>query len=232
MANPNLELLLGVARAMGPLYEQVVFVGGCATGLLVDDAGLMDVRPTEDVDAIVEVATLGAYHRLAEQLMQRGFTQTMADNTPPFRWFWQRMQLDLVPLDEKVLGFANPWYRVGFDEALTATLSDGLADELVVRHLSAPHFLATKFEAFKDRGGNDVYLSHDLEDIMTVLEGRAAVAREVAAAITPVRQHVAQAAAALLQMPAFHNALPGLLSDPEREPSVKARLAQIARLKD
>ena len=49
-----------MARAMGPLCEQVVFVGGCATGLLVDDTGLMDVRPTEDVDAIVEVATLGA----------------------------------------------------------------------------------------------------------------------------------------------------------------------------
>lgn len=189
MADPNLELLLGIARAMGPLCEQVVFVGGYATGLLVDDAGLMDVRPTEDVDAIVEVATLGAYHRLAEQLMQRGFTQTMAGNTPPFRWFWHRMQLDLVPLDEKVLGFANPWYRVGFDEALTATLggerADGLGDGLVVRHLSAPHFLATKLEAFKDRGGNDVYLSHDLEDIMTVLEGRAAVAREVAAASAP-----------------------------------------------
>ena len=63
--------------------------------------------------------------------MQRGFTQTMEDNTPPFRWFWRRMQLDLVPLDEKVLGFANPWYRVGFDAALTATLADGS----VVRHL-------------------------------------------------------------------------------------------------
>lgn len=228
MANPNLELLLGMARAMGPLCEQVVFVGGCATGLLVDDAGLMDVRPTEDVDAIVEVASLGAYHRLAEQLMQRGFTQTMEDNTPPFRWFWHRMQLDLVPLDEKVLGFANPWYRVGFEEALSVELTAGL----VVRHLSAPHFLATKFEAFRDRGGNDVYLSHDLEDIMTVMEGRAAVAREVAAASAPVRQHVAHSAAALLQMPAFHNALPGLLSDPDREPTVKARLAQIARWAD
>src|SRR3990167_3195203 len=197
MANPNMALLVAMAQAMDTLCEQVVFVGGCATGLLVDDAGLMDVRPTEDVDAIVEVASLAGYHRLAEQLMQRGFTQTMADNTPPFRWFWHRMQLDLVPLDEKVLGFANPWYRVGFDEALTATLTDGLADRLVVRHLSAPHFLATKLEAFKDRGGNDVYLSHDLEDIMTVLEGRAAVAREVAAASAPVRQHVAQAAGAL-----------------------------------
>jgi hypothetical protein len=145
MANPNLELLLGMARAMGPLCEQVVFVGGCATGLLVDDAGLMDVRPTEDVDAIVEVASLGAYHRLAEQLMQRGFKQTMADNTPPFRWFWNRMQLDLVPLDEKVLGFANPWYRVGFEEALVGGADRGWWCAICPRRT----FLATKFEAFK-----------------------------------------------------------------------------------
>ncbi len=206
----------------------MVFVGGCATGLLVDDANLMDVRPTEDVDAIVEVASLAAYHRLAEGLMERGFKQTMADNTPPFRWFWNRMQLDLVPLDEKVLGFANSWYRVGFDTALTVELVGGL----LLRHLSAPHFLATKFEAFKDRGQNDVYLSHDLEDIMTVMEGRNTVAQEMAAANEAVRKHVGQSVAALLDMPTFHNALPGLLSDPEREQAVKVRLTQISKLKD
>lgn len=228
MANPNLALLIGMAQAMGPLCDQVVFVGGCATGLLVDNSGLMDVRPTEDVDAIVEVATLAGYHRLAEQLMQRGFKQTMADNTPPFRWFWNRMQLDLVPLDEKVLGFANPWYRSGYDAALMSPVAEGLS----LRHLSAPHFLATKFEAFKDRGQNDVYLSHDLEDIMTVVEGRAAVVSEVTAASTEVRKHLGLSVAALLAHSSFHNALPGLLSDPEREETVLVRLNLISRLQN
>lgn len=228
MANPNLDLLIAIAQAMGSLRNQVVFVGGCATGLLVDDVDLMDVRPTEDVDAIVEVASLAAYHHLAVGLMERGFKQTMEDNTPPFRWFWNRMQLDLVPLDEKVLGFANPWYRVGFEAALSVELASGLH----LRHLSAPHFLATKFEAFKDRGLNDVYLSHDLEDIMTVLEGRLAIAQEVATAHEAVRKYISQSVAGLLDMPAFHNALPGLLSDPQREQTVKARLTQIARLRD
>lgn len=223
-----MALLAGMARAMGPLCDQVVFVGGCATGLLVDDAGLMDVRPTDDVDAIVEVATLAGYHRVARQLMQRGFKQTMADNTPPFRWYWNSMQLDLVPVDEKVLGFANPWYRVGYQEAVIAELPDGIK----LRHLRAPYFLATKFEAFKDRGQNDVYLSHDLEDIMTVIEGRVAVAYEVGEANADVRRNVGRSVAALLGMPAFHNALPGLLSNPEREQTVKARLNQISKLKD
>ena len=224
MANPNLALLLGMAQAMGPLCDQVVFVGGCATGLLLDDAGLMDVRPTEDVDAIVEVVSLAGYHQLAEQLMQRGFKQTMADNTPPFRWFWNRMQLDLVPVDDKVLGFANPWYRAGYTDAVQVELAPGQR----VRHLSAPHFLATKFEAFKDRGQNDVYLSHDLEDILTVVEGRSTLVHEVAGAHDSVRQHVGQAVAVLLKMPAFHNALPGLLSNPEREQTVKMRLTRMA----
>jgi len=228
MANPNLAMLTAMAQAMGELCEHVVFVGGCATGLLVDDAELMDVRPTEDVDAIVEVASLGAYHRIAEQLMGRGFKQTMADNTPPFRWYWNRMQLDLVPLDEKVLGFANRWYRVGYEAALAVELAGGLR----LRHLSAPLFLATKFEAFKDRGNNDVYLSHDLEDIMTVMEGRSTIAQELATADDAVRQHVGQSVAVLLDMPTFRNALPGLLSNPEREQTVKTRMMQIAQLKD
>ena len=225
MANPNLSLLIGMAQAMGPLCERVVFVGGCATGLLLSNPKLMDVRATEDVDAIVEVATLVGYHQLADELMQRGFKQTMADNTPPFRWFWQRMQLDLVPLDEKVLGFANRWYRSGF----AAAMQTEVAQSLVLRHLSAPYFLATKFEAFNDRGRNDVYASHDLEDILTVVEGRPELVQELAAAATDVRQHVAHCVAELLANPDFNNALGGLLTQPDREPLVRARLQQITR---
>ena len=87
MANPNIELLTSIANAMGTLREQVVFVGGCATGLLITQPLVADARATEDVDAIVEVASLVGYHALAGQLMEQGFQQTMADNTPPFRWY-------------------------------------------------------------------------------------------------------------------------------------------------
>ena len=222
MANPNLGLLVGMAQALGPPCERVVFVGGCAIGLLLPGPNLLDVRPTEDVDGIVEVATLSGYHALAEELLQRGFKQTMEDNTPPFRWFWQRMQLDLVPLDEKVLGFANRWYRAGFDAAVQTEVAPGL----VLRHLSAPYFLATKFEAFYDRGRNDVYTSHDLEDILIVIEGRAELVQELSTAAMEVRQHVVECVAELLANPDFNNALGGLLSQPDREPLVRARLEQ------
>ncbi len=226
MANPNIELLSGMAHAMGPLCEQVVFVGGCATGLLISQPLVADARATEDVDAIVEVASLVGYHALADQLMARGFKQTMADNTPPFRWFWQGMQLDLVPLDEKVLGFANRWYRPGFEAAQLATLPTGLQ----LRHLSAPYFVATKLEAFKDRGNNDVYLSHDLEDIITVVDGRDELLAELAAAPSEVRHYIAGQFQVVLNHTDFSNVLPGIISQSTRAGLVLQRFTDIAKL--
>lgn len=226
MADPNLALLTAMVRAMGPLRDHVVFVGGCATGLLLTQSAVTQVRPTEDVDAIVEVVTLADYYNFTQQLADRGFRQTMADNTPPFRWFWNRLQLDLVPLDDNVLGFANPWYRPGFEAAETAEIAEGL----VLKHLSAPYFLATKFEAFKDRGQSDVYVSHDLEDIITVVDGRASVPDELAGAPDAVRHHVVQNIRVLLAHPGFLNALPGIVAFAPRAVVVLRRLKQIAAL--
>lgn len=42
MANPNIALLTSIAHAMGALCEQVVFVGGCATGLLITQPMVAD----------------------------------------------------------------------------------------------------------------------------------------------------------------------------------------------
>lgn len=97
-------------------------------------------------------------------------------------------------------------------------------------HLSAPCFLATKFEAFRDRGHNDVYLSHDLEDILTVVEGRALVVQELAEAPAALRRYVHACVRDLLTMSSFHNALPGLLSDPDQEAMVMTRLNQVVML--
>ena len=226
MANPNIELLTSIANAMGALREQVVFVGGCATGLLITQPLVADARATEDVDAIVEVASLVGYHALAAQLMEQGFKQTMADNTPPFRWYWNGMQLDLVPLDEKVLGFANRWYKPGFEAAITAALPSGLQ----LRHLSAPYFMATKLEAFKDRGNDDVYLSHDLEDVITVVDGREELISELTSAPPDVRDFVAHTLGGILRHTDFTNVLPGIVSQSTRTGLVLQRFTSISEL--
>jgi len=48
MPNPNLELLELAAERLRRLLPEIVFVGGCATGLLIDDPGAAPVRGTYD----------------------------------------------------------------------------------------------------------------------------------------------------------------------------------------
>lgn len=83
MADPNIELLTLVAEALGDLRERLVFVGGCATALLITDEAAAPVRATEDVDAITAVASLPEYRKLGEALRSRGFAQTLEQSGPP-----------------------------------------------------------------------------------------------------------------------------------------------------
>lgn len=57
MANRNLELLIVAAKLLRPVLDELVFVGGCATGLLLSDEAAPEVRPTFDVDAIAEITS-------------------------------------------------------------------------------------------------------------------------------------------------------------------------------
>jgi len=57
-----------------------------------------------------------------------------------------------------------------------------LEDDLAIKLVSSPYFLATKIEAFTGRGGGDYQASHDLEDIITLLDGRPEIVAEIGAA--------------------------------------------------
>jgi hypothetical protein len=71
------------------------------------------------------------------------------------------------------LGPANPWYKIGFENLWTAKAKDQ-----EIKILSAPCYLATKFEAFNDRG-SDYRTSHDMEDIIYVLDNRIGIVEEI-----------------------------------------------------
>jgi len=60
----NLAMLSVVANALGRLKEQVVFLGGCTTGLLITDTTSGDVRSTMDVDLIVEAGVIHEFHAI------------------------------------------------------------------------------------------------------------------------------------------------------------------------
>ena len=58
-ATSNLKMLEFVARKLRALNEEVVFIGGCTTALFINDPLSLDVRPTWDVDCIIDVLSLG-----------------------------------------------------------------------------------------------------------------------------------------------------------------------------
>ncbi len=104
MANRNLELLKVAAKLLRPVLDELVFVGGCATGLLVSDEAAAEVRPTFDVNAI-EITSYVEYTTFGERLHQLGFTEDASEGAPICRWQHGQIKLDLMPLDEKILAF-------------------------------------------------------------------------------------------------------------------------------
>ena len=173
--NPNYDLLLLAVDQLGELADEMVFLGGCATGLLITDSGAPAIRPTKDVDAIVQVTTKAGYYQLSDKLRARGFSEDSSDGAPLCRWVTSEVMLDVMPTAADVLGFGNQWYAAAVENAETVSLHNNVS----IRMVSAPYFLITKLEAFDGRGKGDYLLSHDVEDIVAVLDGRPEIAEEV-----------------------------------------------------
>ncbi len=84
--DPNVQSVELVAAALGDLCDELVLVGGCATGLLIDAPTATPPRVTYDVDLIAVVAALRHYHALEERFVQRGFSRDVSADAPICRW--------------------------------------------------------------------------------------------------------------------------------------------------
>ena len=207
-ATSNLALLQLAARRLSNLNDNVVYLGGCATALFINDPSALDVRATVDVDCIIDVISLAEYHKFESQLIEKGFKKSMEDDVI-CRFRCDEIILDVMPTDQKILGFGNPWYK----EALQQATTHEIATDLRVKSITAPYFLATKFEAFKTRGKNDLWGSHDYEDIISVIAGRINVAEEVLKASPALRKNLQDEFKRLLQNDQFEQTLPGHVND-------------------
>lgn len=140
MAHPNLQLLTEAARLLIPLLDELVFVGGCTTALFVSDPASPGVRTTFDVDAISEITSYADYLSFSERLRNLGFTEDTSEGAPLCRWQHDHVKLDVMPLDESILGFSNRWYV----SAMASAKMHELEADLRIRVVTAPYFCATK----------------------------------------------------------------------------------------
>lgn len=226
------EYLEIVAGRLGDLRDEVVFVGGMVRGLLTTDPVVPGVRPTFDVDVIVEINSRAEWAELEPELRRLGFKPDMRDGAPLCRYILeeqaQEITVDLMPLDEKIFGFSNEWYPSAYAHAEVHALSVG-----EIRVIDAVHFVATKLAAFQGRGGGDYY-HHDLEDVVVVIDGRPEFEAELGVSPSNVRDFISTEVRRLLTDVAFHTSLPGHLppdgGSQARLPHLLERLETVAQL--
>jgi predicted nucleotidyltransferase len=184
----NLVMLMRVVDQLAPLLDRFVFLGGAVAELFITAPGVAGARPTKDVDIVVNVLNLGEYtETLREQLVELGLREDDSKDAPVCRWLLDDLIVDIMPTRGDILDFSCEWYQLAFDTARQVVLPDGTA----IRLVTPACFLATKLAAFGDRGRRNPMASHDLEDVIAVIDGRPEIVADLAAASPDLRAYVA-----------------------------------------
>ncbi len=178
--NNNIVRIKAVFNALEDLGKSVVFVGG-ATVSLYKDRPASETRITDDVDIVVEVLRYADYANIEEQLRKKGFINDIESGII-CRYRINGIVVDVMPTGENILGFKNQWYTDGFQNSIEYPLTENES----VRIFSAVYFIASKLDAFNDRGKNDGRTSSDFEDIVYVLNNRTTIWEEMSNAPAPV----------------------------------------------
>lgn len=220
-ATANLRMLEFVARKLGVLNEEVVYLGGCSTALFINDPLLFDVRPTRDVDCIVDIISRSEYYKFAKKLEKQGFKQSINESVI-CRWHYDDIILDVMPTDEEILTFGNRWYK----KAIKNPITHQLANDLTIKSVTAPYLLATKIEAFHARGNRDFLASQDFEDIINVISGYVEIADEVNSENNILKQNLKNFFKEMINDSEFITALPAHIDD---VPDIASRLETIKK---
>ena len=135
-----------------------------------------------------------------------------------------------MPTLAEILGFTNRWYP----HALATAQRMHLPSKTIIRLVTAPVFIATKFEAFDGRGKREYLFSHDLGDIISVIDGRDEIVDECRDADNELRIYLRDRVSGLMAILAFREALPGHLpgdsASRQRLPDLEEKLRLIAAL--
>ncbi len=221
--HPNIQMLELVAQGLGALKEEVVFVGGTTTAFYVTDPAAPDARPTEDVDCIIEIESRTEYHKLEKELRKLGFKNVVEKNAPVCRWIYRGVRVDVMPTREEIIGFSNRWYP----EALKNRVKVSLPSTLEIYVLTLLYFLATKYEAYLGRGKGEPRLSHDIEDIVTVLDGHVEIEKVLAGSEGELREYLKEAFGELRKRDDFPDMLDAHLVFGPDQPDRAKRITRV-----
>jgi predicted nucleotidyltransferase len=222
MKSVAIQMLEIVAEGLKGLRKQVVFVGGATVSLYVDDPAVSTPRPTDDVDCTIEITSRTEYYQFENEIRSLGFKNQVASG-PMCRWTFSGISVDIIPSESGILGFNNSWYRDGIANSQKLPLPSGTEISL----FTLPYFIASKFEAYGDRGNNDPRTSSDFEDIVFVLDGCREANEKLSSAPPDVRNFLAAEYKRLAKESSFKE---GIASNLPADQTRAARIARIQRI--
>lgn len=206
----NKDNVVFVARKLDFLKDDMVFIGGAVIELLLDQNYPLEVRASYDVDTVVEVTSITEFAKLEKKLRLLGFKN---NQDLICRWHIDDIIVDVMPTEESILGFSNRWYKELFKNAKSYELEKDFSIKLV----TAPYLLATKFEAFEGRGKMDYMMSKDMEDIITIIDGRNTLLDEIMGQALTLQSYLKQKFTKYLTTSDFYESLPGHLAPYSRD---------------
>ncbi len=223
----SVALLELAASTLEPVLAEVVFLGGATVTLWITDPAAPPVRPTKDVDVVVEVASRTAFHDFEERLRALGFGEDQQDGVI-CRWRHRDtgLILDAMPSEPGILGFVNRWQAPAIPRAREMNLPSGMA----IRAVTPPYLLATKIEAFEGRGREDFVASRDLADIVVLIDGRDELVGEVDQAPSDLRAYLVDRLTHLMQHPRFRDGVHAALM-PDAASQARGDIAVFPRLR-
>lgn len=184
-----------VSRALGPLAQRVVLIGGSIAPLLHTESLVRRPRPTDDVDRVIDAEHYVAQGALQNALRAVGFTEAVGAGELAHRWRTPDGDLiDLVPTGVQLGSTGHEWDVLALREFDVLEIAPGV----LLRHVRAPLLLAMKFAAFRDRGREVPLYTSDLEDIFALVLCRPAIVDEIHAGDPTAAAYVASQAALLL----------------------------------
>jgi hypothetical protein len=208
-------MLERAARKLHPFLREIAFVGGATIELWITDPAAPPPRVTKDVDVVVEVASRLRWHQFEERMRAHGLRHDTS-STVICRWRTgdpgDELLVDLMPSDASILGFDNRWQAPAFDHARTLALPSGAE----IKAIPPPYLAATKLEAWNGRGRGDHLRSHDLEDLIALIDGRAEIVDEIDDAPSELRSFIAKQIKQLLDAPRFTDLVDGSVAGPGR----------------
>ncbi|MGE3063792.1 MAG: hypothetical protein AB7T10_09225 [bacterium] len=167
MLSENIKDVVEIAEALKETKRKVCLVGGAISSFYLEDDVSSKIRPTKDVDCVIEVLDYLSFMDLEKSLKKLGFVHDL-DSGIICRWKYGQITVDIIPSEsKKILGFTNIWYKEGMKNSISKEISG-----VKVHYFPLCYYIASKIEAFKSRGKNDYYDSNDFEDIVLILEGR------------------------------------------------------------